>query len=216
MLASSNTGSSGYASSVATAQMSALQHTAARPAGAASRRPSACRPWHARRCRARAPAARSGSRRGRCRARPPPRPAWCASGGSQRPVSRPSTTRDRLCSCAYLTMACGSESPASVAVVGAGVLRQLEHPQHPLTRRVGQALQLRRLDVDAVPRHVELAGQARRAAHQLLRALVGADAQQQRLARLPHRCHRLRAPVLAASRRRRGRRCGAAPVRATR
>ena len=96
----------------------------------------------------------------------------------------------------------------------AELLGELDGAQDALATLLRQPLQRRRLDVDGVPRHRELLGEQRRAAHDVLAALARADAAEH--APLPSS-----RPGRSSDRRgrparrpRRGRRCGAAPARA--
>ncbi len=81
----------------------------------------------------------------------------------------------------------GQVAPAERGRDGAVVLGGLQHLEHELPGRIGQALQPGSLDVDAMPGHAELSRQPGRGSDQLFRPLVRADAQENGLARLPHR-----------------------------
>ena len=93
-------------------------------------------------------------------------------------------------------------------------LRQLEHAQRLLAPRLGQPVHRRRLDMHRVPRHLELRRQAGAGAHHLVAVLAACRCRPAAL----RGWARPTAPSCVAgrpaSRRRRGRRCGAAPARA--
>ncbi len=81
----------------------------------------------------------------------------------------------------------GEVAPTERGRDSAVVFGGLQHLEHELSGRIGQALQPWRLDIDAMPGHAELGRQPGRGPNQLFRPLVRADAQENGLARLPHR-----------------------------
>ena len=80
--------------------------------------------------------------------------------------------------------------------LGTHVLGHLQGPQDAVALALGQALQLRGLDVHDVPGHLEMAGDAGGGADDFFGTCAGADASQQRFARLPDRQIDLVAAVL--------------------